>query len=98
MSIEQQINGLGKQIADLQKVVANLNKLIMAISKNSQKVMEIEKPVIVPVKNVTQEQLYFAFTRQKLSLPQLMELSGHKFSEEQIKNKLIKEHTKYEHI
>lgn len=96
MSLEQNISIMQKQLDNLQKLVIKLHGLIVTQGQGETKV--VEKPVIVPVRNLSQEQMYFAYAKQKLTIQQIIELSGHKFSEEQIKNKIMKEHNKYEHI
>nr|WP_308624603.1 hypothetical protein [uncultured Eisenbergiella sp.] len=96
MSIEQNLSTIQKELDNLQKMVIKLHSLI--VTQQRGEIQIVEKAVIVPVKNLTQEQMYFAYTKQKLTIQQIAELSGHKFSEEQIKSKILKEHTKYEHI
>lgn len=87
MSPQQQLDIIAKQLENLQKVTMNIQRLVAIKPGNGGKVAF----KIVPVVNISQEQIFYAYAVQHMSLSQIVELSGGKYSEQQIAAKIEKE-------
>lgn len=83
MNIEQRLDAL-------QKMIYQCQLLLTRISNGTSAVKVVHDPVIVPVKNITMEQIYWAYKEQHMSVRQIMELSGGKYDEKQIIEKIKK--------
>lgn len=83
MNMEQKIDAL-------QKTVYGCQILLSRIVNGTSAVKVIREPVIIPVRNITMEQIYWAYKEQHLNVRQIMELSGNKYNEQQIIEKIKK--------
>lgn len=86
MSPQEQLYNLGKQLENLQAIMMNVQRLVAMKQGNGGKTYKI-----VPVLNISQEQIFYAYTVQHMSLAQIVELSGGKYSEQQLAVKIDKE-------
>lgn len=86
MSPQQQLEILTKQLENLQKIMMNVQRLVAMKQGNGKEVYKI-----VPVLNISQEQIFYAYAVQHMNLSQIVELSGGKYSEQQIAAKIEKE-------
>lgn len=83
MNIEQRLDAI-------QKMLYQTDVLLSRIVSGTSAVKVVHDPVIVPVRNITMEQIYWAYKEQHLNVRQIMELSGGKYDEKQIVEKIKK--------
>ena len=83
MTVEQNLELLQKRLYDIELKLAR-------IINGTSAVKVIREPVIVPVKNITMEQIYWAYKEQHMNVRQIVELSGGKYDEKQIIEKIKK--------
>lgn len=83
MTMEQNLELLQKRLYEIELKLAR-------IINGTTAVKVIREPVIVPVKNITMEQIYWAYKEQHMNVRQIVELSGGKYDEKQIIEKIKK--------
>lgn len=83
MTMEQHLELLQKRLYEIELKLAR-------IINGTTAVKVIREPVIVPVKNITMEQIYWAYKEQHMNVRQIVELSGGKYDEKQIIEKIKK--------
>ncbi|ODR38504.1 hypothetical protein [Eisenbergiella tayi] len=83
MTVEQNLELLKNRLYEIELKLAR-------IINGTTAVKVIREPVIVPVKNITMEQIYWAYKEQHMNVRQIVELSGGKYDEKQIIEKIKK--------
>lgn len=83
MTVEQNLELLKNRLYEIE---LKLTRII----NGTTAVKVIREPVIVPVKNITMEQIYWAYKEQHMNVRQIVELSGGKYDEKQIIEKIKK--------